>query len=64
MHLNCLTVLAKFQDVKGSRIAAEIYQASSANIVNGYNENTFGINDLVTREQMAQIIDNALVYSK
>ena len=54
----------KFQDVKGSRIAAEIYQASSANIVNGYNENTFGINDLVTREQMAQIIDNALVYSK
>ena len=31
-------------------------------IVNGYDEGRFGMNDPITRDQMAKMIDNALVY--
>ena len=34
-------------------------------IINGYRDGQFGMNDQITREQAAQIIDNALdVYVK
>lgn len=53
----------KFSDVpKTSKLADEIYSASAAKIVKGYDEKRFGMNDPITREQMAQMIDNSLVY--
>ena len=51
-----------FPDVKGSSLAEDIDRASSARLVQGYKNGNFGINDLVTREQMAQIIDKSLKY--
>ncbi|KAA9015482.1 S-layer homology domain-containing protein [Niallia endozanthoxylica] len=53
----------KFSDVpQSSELADEIYSASSAGIVKGYDNSNFGINDKITRDQMAQMIDNALQY--
>ncbi|WP_338449568.1 S-layer homology domain-containing protein [Niallia oryzisoli] len=53
----------KFSDVpQTSELADEIYSASSAGIVKGYDNSNFGINDKITRDQMAQMIDNALEY--
>ena len=50
-----------FPDVpQDATLAQDIYRASEAGLVNGYTNGKFGMNDLVTREQMAQIIDNAL----
>ena len=50
-----------FPDVRqDATLANDIYRASEAGLVNGYTNGNFGMNDLVTREQMAQIIDNAL----
>ena len=50
-----------FPDVPQDAILAkDIYRASEAGLVNGYTNGNFGMNDLITREQMAQIIDNAL----
>ena len=50
-----------FPDVpQDATLANDIYRASHVELVNGYTNGYFGINDLVTREQMAQIIDNAL----
>ena len=50
-----------FPDVpQDATLAQDIYRASEAGLVNGYINGNFGMNDLVTREQMAQIIDNAL----
>ena len=64
-HLIYLLGLPQFSDVpQGSSLAAGINSASDAGIVNGYGDERFGINDLITREQMAKMIDNALVYLK
>jgi len=53
----------KFSDVpQTAALAKEIYAASKAEIVNGYSNGKFGINDKITRDQMAQMIDNALVH--
>ena len=50
-----------FPDVReDATLANDIYRASEAGLVNGYTNGKFGMNDPVTREQMAQIIDNAL----
>lgn len=56
---------AKFPDVpSSSKLASGINSASAAGIVNGYADGTFGMSDLITRDQMAKMIDNALVYLK
>jgi hypothetical protein len=55
----------KFKDVPAnSSLADAINRASSAGIVNGYDGETFRMNEPITREQMAAMIDNALVFSK
>ena len=51
----------RFPDVPlTSALAGEINSASEAGIINGYGDGTFGMNDLITRDQMALMIDNAL----
>ena len=56
---------AKFKDVPSSSgLAPGINSASAAGIVNGYGNEMFGMNDPITRDQMAKMIDNALVYLK
>ena len=63
--LNLPSGTPRFTDVPAhSNLADAINRVSSAGIVNGYNDGTFRMNDLITREQMAAMIDNALVYSK
>lgn len=55
----------EFTDVPSSaNLAKDIYRAAGAGIVNGYSDKTFRMNELVTREQMAEMIDNALEYKK
>lgn len=52
-----------FPDVpQTATLANEINRAAAAGIVNGYPDKTFRMNELVTREQMAQMIHNALLY--
>ncbi|MBB6446032.1 S-layer homology domain-containing protein [Bacillus benzoevorans] len=54
-----------FTDVPASsNLAKDIYRAASAGIVNGYGDKTFRMNQLVTREQMAAMIDNALIFKQ
>jgi beta-N-acetylglucosaminidase len=54
-----------FTDVPAaSNLAKDIYRAANAKIVNGYSEKIFRMNELVTREQMAAMIDNALIYKQ
>src|SRR3954467_11742983 len=55
-----------FPDVpQTSKLFAGINSASNAGIVNGYSDGTFGMNNPITRDQMAKMIDNALsVYLK
>ncbi|WP_071393462.1 S-layer homology domain-containing protein [Bacillus tuaregi] len=56
---------AKFPDVPNhSQLASGINRASAAGIVNGYTNGNFGMSDEITRDQMAKMIDNALVYLK
>lgn len=50
-----------FPDVpKSSKLANDIHKASEAKIINGHRNGYFGMDDNMTREQAAQIIDNAL----
>lgn len=52
-----------FPDVpKSSSLADGIYKAYKAGIVNGKTNGTFGIDDPITRQQIAMMIDNALEY--
>lgn len=44
---------------KQSLAQDEIATAYEYEIINGYNESTFGVNDYITREQMAVMIVNA-----
>lgn len=63
--LNLPAGTPSFSDVpQGSSLAAGINSASKAGIVSGYGGGIFGINDPITREQMAKMIDNSLVYLK
>lgn len=48
-----------FNDTKNHWAKDAIATAHANGIVSGYNANTFGANDLVTREQMAAMIVNA-----
>jgi len=49
----------KFTDTAKHWAKDAIATAVACGIVNGYNQNTFGPNDLITREQMAAMIINA-----
>src|SRR4051794_25512798 len=51
-------------DPQTSELSAGINSASRAEIVNGYEDGTFGMDDPITRDQMAKMIDSALVYLK
>lgn len=52
-----------FPDVpKSSSLADGIYKAYAAGIVSGKTNGTFGINEPITRQQMALIIDKSLEY--
>lgn len=55
----------RFTDVpKNSSLAFGINAAASAGLISGYSATKFGPNDLITREQMAVMIDRALSYLK
>ncbi|MED4988850.1 S-layer homology domain-containing protein [Parageobacillus toebii] len=52
-----------FSDVSpSSELADGIYKASAAGIVQGYSNGTFGVNNKITREEMAIMIDRTLDY--
>lgn len=54
-----------FSDVpESASLAKEIYSAAAAKIVNGYPDGTFKMDNIVTREQMAAMIDNAFAYKE
>lgn len=57
---------SSFPDVpQTSKLFAGINSASKAGIINGYGDGRFGMNDPITRDQIAKMIDNALlVYLK
>lgn len=55
----------QFADVSpNSSLAPGINAAVSAEIIKGYSSSRFGPNDLITREQMAVMIDKSLDYLK
>lgn len=55
----------QFSDVSASSSLAQgIFAVASAGIVNGYSSSKFAPNDLITREQMAIMIDKSLDYLK
>ncbi|MEH6940742.1 S-layer homology domain-containing protein [Bacillus sp. JJ722] len=55
----------RFDDVpKNSTLAFGINAAASAGLISGYTPTKFGPNDLITREQMAVMIDRSLSYLK
>ncbi|MGM9924968.1 MAG: S-layer homology domain-containing protein [Bacillus sp. (in: firmicutes)] len=61
--LNLPAGKAGFTDVSSNMALSEgIYAAASAGIIKGYSSTTFGPNDLITREQMALMIDKSLDY--
>ncbi|MDO4733606.1 MAG: S-layer homology domain-containing protein, partial [Bacillota bacterium] len=54
-----------FSDVPAGQWYSEAVKwAASAGIVSGYDANTFGPNDMVTREQLASILYRYAVYKK
>ncbi|MES5896901.1 S-layer homology domain-containing protein [Bacillus cereus group sp. RP43] len=48
-----------FTDIKGHMFEKEILALAKAGIINGYDNGKFGPDDILTREQMAQVITNA-----
>lgn len=63
--LNLPAGTATFIDVPRHSVLADgISRAGSAGIVKGYRNGAFGMNDPITREQMAAMVDNALTYAK
>lgn len=53
-----------FKDVENSWAKSYIETAAGLGIVNGYNENSFGPNNNITREEMAKIIAKVLKLSE
>lgn len=52
-----------FRDVPTNlKLADSIYRAAAAGIVTGYTNGNFGIDDKITREQMAAMIDRSMDY--
>nr|WP_235712719.1 S-layer homology domain-containing protein [Bacillus mycoides] len=46
----------QFKDVKGTMFEKEIYAVASSGLMNGYGDNIFGPDDILTREQLAAIL--------
>ena len=53
---------AGFADVEGEWYATAVNWAASVGVVNGYEDNTFRLNDAITREQLAAILMNYAAY--
>ncbi|MFY4675034.1 S-layer homology domain-containing protein [Bacillus anthracis] len=51
-----------FTDIKGHMFEKEILALAKAGLVNGYGEGKFGPDDVLTREQMAQVLTNAFKF--
>ncbi|PER34065.1 S-layer protein [Bacillus thuringiensis] len=48
----------QFRDVKGTMFEKEIHAVVSSGLMNGYGDNMFGPDDVLTREQLAAILQN------
>ncbi|QKE10731.1 S-layer homology domain-containing protein [Bacillus cereus] len=51
-----------FTDIKGHMFEKEILALAKVGLVNGYGEGKFGPDDVLTREQMAQVLTNAFKF--
>ncbi|MCW9134340.1 S-layer homology domain-containing protein [Bacillus paramycoides] len=51
-----------FTDIKGHMFEKEILALAKAGIINGYDNGKFGPDDILTREQMAQVLTNAFKF--
>ncbi|MBT2576875.1 S-layer homology domain-containing protein [Bacillus sp. ISL-8] len=51
-----------FSDIKGHMFEKEILALAKAGIIKGYGEGEFGPDDILTREQMAQVLTNAFKF--
>ena len=51
-----------FTDIRGHMFEKEIRALAKAGLVNGYGEGKFGPDDVLTREQMAQVLTNAFKF--
>ncbi|MFB5545155.1 S-layer homology domain-containing protein [Bacillus cereus] len=51
-----------FTDIKGHMFEKEILALAKAGFVNGYDNGKFGPDDILTREQMAQVLTNAFKF--
>ena len=51
-----------FTDIRGHLFEKEIRALAKAGLVNGYGEGKFGPDDVLTREQMAQVLTNAFKF--
>ncbi|PIE91747.1 cell surface protein [Bacillus fungorum] len=52
----------KFTDIKGHMFEKEILALAKEGLVAGYGEGKFGPDDILTREQMAQVLTNAFKF--
>ncbi|MDF0726042.1 S-layer homology domain-containing protein [Cytobacillus sp. S13-E01] len=65
LTLPVATTHTTFSDVPASSsLAKTIYSANQAGLVQGFSDKTFKPDDKITREQMAIMIDRALLYKK
>ncbi|MDA1908599.1 S-layer homology domain-containing protein [Bacillus cereus] len=51
-----------FTDIKGHMFEKEILALAKAGLVSGYGEGKYGPDDVLTREQMAQVLTNAFKF--
>ncbi|MEC3059350.1 S-layer homology domain-containing protein [Bacillus thuringiensis] len=51
-----------FSDIKGHMFEKEILALAKVGIIKGYGEGKFGPDDILTREQMAQVLTNAFKF--
>ncbi|MEK4099603.1 MULTISPECIES: S-layer homology domain-containing protein [unclassified Bacillus (in: firmicutes)] len=51
-----------FNDIKGHMFEKEILALAKAGLVSGYGEGKYGPDDILTREQMAQVLTNAFKF--
>jgi hypothetical protein len=51
-----------FTDIKGHMFEREILALAKAGLVSGYGEGKYGPDDVLTREQMAQVLTNAFKF--
>ncbi|MCC2436135.1 S-layer homology domain-containing protein [Bacillus paranthracis] len=51
-----------FSDIKGHMFEKEILALAKVGVIKGYGEGEFGPDDILTREQMAQVLTNAFKF--